>query len=64
MLETTTPQQDRALEAYLAQKEAVELTIDAASVLEWVRDTFSPEDVFSHDTLERWALNFGYADAI
>lgn len=30
-------------------------TLDASFVLEWVRENFVPEDVFSNDALEDWA---------
>jgi hypothetical protein len=34
---------------------------DAVMVVEWVAKTFSPEDVFDHKHLEKWAKENGYA---
>ena len=63
MIEETTPKQDRALEERLRKMEAIGLTIDVTVVLQWIRDTFGPEDVFSCDTLEGWAENYGYVES-
>lgn len=62
MITDTTNRQDQELAEYLEAKRAltVDLTIDASAILQWVRDTFGPEDVFSDETLERWATSFGY----
>jgi len=63
MLTETTPAQDRALMERLAQREAVDITIDTTAILQWIRDTFSPEDVFSYQILEMWAENYGYVES-
>ncbi len=34
--------------------------LDSSWVLEWVENTFSPQDVFEADVLERWARDNGY----
>ena len=34
--------------------------IDSSFVLDWVRDNFTPEEIFSSKELEQWAKDNGY----
>ena len=34
--------------------------IDSSFVLDWVRDNFTPDEIFSSKELEQWAKDNGY----
>lgn len=52
---------DNALAELISTKASFQVnTIDASDVLEWVNETFDPEDVFDEDKLAAWAENNDY----
>ena len=57
---STTLSQDSSFETFIEEEAHFMLTIDATKVLEWVQDTFSPEEVFEEAELEEWASKNGW----
>ena len=60
MLNRTTGAQDADFTDALAG-ELHSVSIDATFVFEWVRENFTPEDIFTFENLCSWAENNGYA---
>ena len=69
MKRSTTPQQDKDFQDKLfgaiTANDALNsikalLGIDSSWVLEWVVETFTPDDVFDDSDLSKWAENNGY----
>lgn len=54
----TTHDEDRELGELLRKEVGFE--IDAGCILEWVEDSFAPEEVFDVAALGEWAVNNGY----
>jgi hypothetical protein len=68
---TTTSRQDAELVNLINKDGSLEFEIaagnelkidnlDASIVVEWVAETFSPEEVFSSEELELWAKDHGF----
>lgn len=62
---TTTHKQDTELSS-LVWNEVIENLkaplLNADFVLDWVRDNFSPGEVFPESELQTWALNNGFME--
>lgn len=56
---STNSNQDKEFTRLLRENLGFE-QIDATFVVEWVSDTFAPEEVFSNEELADWATAHGY----
>lgn len=59
-IRATTVAQDKDLAILLQDQAEISIDIDATYLLEWVRDNFTPDQVFDDDKLERWAEDNDY----
>jgi len=48
--------------AEFSHKDINSVDIDDGAIIEYVRDAFTPEDIFSFLDLEDWAINNGFIE--